>query len=91
MTGPDSTTGLAAAALDVGARAGKPVRLPVETHDLGPGPVARKQTFHGSTREALAQALAAVDAVERSQTAYRGDGGARRRGMDGPQGTLSLR
>ena len=44
VTGPDSITALGAAALDAGARAGKPVRLAVETNYLGPtrSPASRR-------------------------------------------------
>jgi hypothetical protein len=72
VTGPDSITATGAAALDAGVRAGKPVRLAVETNHLGPDPVARKQTFWGSTRGRLTTALAAVDAAEAGSASYAG-------------------
>ena len=72
VTGPDSITALGAAALDAGARAGKPVRLAVETNYLGADPVARKQTFWGSTQAQLTTALAAVDTAEAGSPSYAG-------------------
>ena len=72
VTGPDSITGVGAAALDAAARAGKPARLAVETNDLGSDPVSRKQTFWGSSQAQLGTALAAVDAAEAGSTAYAG-------------------
>ena len=71
-TGPDSITGVGAAALDAAARAGKPARLAVETNFLGADPVSQKQTFHGQTRAAMAAVLAAVDAASAGSAAYRG-------------------
>ena len=72
VTGPDSITALGAAALVAGARAGKPVRLAVETNYLGPDPVSRKQTFYGSTQTEVTTALAAVDAAEAGSASYAG-------------------
>ena len=72
VTGPDSITAIGATALDAAARAGKPARLAVETHDLGADAVSRKQTFHGFTRTQLATALAAVDAAEAGSSSYAG-------------------
>jgi hypothetical protein len=72
VTGPDSITGTGAAALDAAARAGKPARLAVETHDLGADAVARKQTFYGSTQAQLTAALAAVDSAEAGSPSYAG-------------------
>jgi hypothetical protein len=71
-TGPDSITALGAKALDAGARAGKPVRLSVETRYLGDDAVAAKQSFHGRTRTELERVLAEVDAAEASSASYRG-------------------
>lgn len=71
-TGPDSITALGARALEAGARAGKPVRLAVETRYLGEGAVAAKQTFFGHTRTELDGVLDAVDAAELGAAAYRG-------------------
>jgi hypothetical protein len=72
VTGPDSITALGAAALGAGARAGKPVRLAVETNYHGSDPVSRKQTFWGSTQAQLATALAAVDSAEAGSPSYAG-------------------
>ena len=72
VTGPDSITGIGAAALAAAARAGKPARLAVETNYLGSDPVSRKQTFHGFTQSQLAAALAAVDGAEAGSSAYAG-------------------
>jgi hypothetical protein len=72
VTGPDSITAVGAAALDAATRAGKPARLAVETNELGPAPVARKQTFWGSSQAQLVTALAAVDAAEVGSAAYAG-------------------
>lgn len=63
-TGPDSITELGARTVRAAARAHKPVRLAVETNDLGAGAVARKQTFFGHSRTELRQVLAQVDSVE---------------------------
>ncbi|RYP81867.1 hypothetical protein EKO23_22865 [Nocardioides guangzhouensis] len=71
-TGPDSITAVGEAVLAAAARAGKPARLAVETNDLGPDPVARKQTFWGFTQAQLSTALAAVDAAEAGAPAYAG-------------------
>ncbi|MBD8870006.1 hypothetical protein [Nocardioides donggukensis] len=71
-TGEDSITAVGQSALDAAARAGRPARLAVETNDLGSGPVAEKQTFHGSTRRAMAEVLAVVDEVEADHPAYAG-------------------
>ena len=71
-TGPDSITGVGAAALDAAARAGRPARLAVETNFLGTDPVDAKQTFHGETRTAMASVLAAVDAASAGSAAYGG-------------------
>jgi hypothetical protein len=72
VTGPDSITGVGAAALDAAGRAGKPARLAVETNYLGSDPVSRKQTFWGSSQVQLVTALAAVDAAEAGSAAYAG-------------------
>lgn len=71
-TGPDSITALGGRALDAGARAGKPVRLAVETRQLGDDPVAAKQSFAGHTRTELDRVLAEVDAAEATSASYRG-------------------
>jgi hypothetical protein len=71
-TGPDSITALGAKALDAGARAGKPVRLSVETRHLGDDPVSAKQSFYGHTRTELDRVLDEVDAAEASSASYRG-------------------
>jgi hypothetical protein len=71
-TGPGSITALGAAALDAAARAGKRARLAVETNWLGDDAVSRKQTFFGSSRAALASALATVDGALRDHAAYAG-------------------
>lgn len=71
-TGPDSITGVGAAALDAAARAGKPARLAVETNFLGSDPVSQKQTFQGESRAAMASVMAAVDAASAGSSAYRG-------------------
>lgn len=68
VTGPDSITAVAARAVDAATRAGKPVRLAIETHDLGSDPVSLKQTFYGSTQKALDKAMAGVDAAEGSRS-----------------------
>ena len=72
VTGPDSITAIGAAALDAGVRAGKPVRLAVETNYLGSDPVSRKQTFWGSTQAQLTTAVAAVDTAEADSPSYAG-------------------
>lgn len=72
VTGPDSITGLAAAGLDAAQRAGKPVRLAVETNHLGDTPVDLKQTFHGESRKTLSRAMRAVDRVVGDHPTYRG-------------------
>lgn len=72
VAGPDSITALGQRALDMGEQVGRPVRLAVETNHLGDDPVARKQTFYGSTRTQLAAAMAAVDQAEAEEPAYRG-------------------
>jgi len=72
VTGPDSILGVADAALAAARRAGKPVRLAVETRYLGDGAVAQKQTFWGSSRRQLAAATAAVDSALAGHPTYRG-------------------
>lgn len=74
VSGPDSITDVAADALAAGAAAGKPVRLAVETNDLGSDPVSQKQTFYGSSMAQLATAMGQVDAVLGGHPAYAGIG-----------------
>ena len=52
--------------------AGKPVRLAVETNNLGSDPVSAKQTFYGSTEAAVNAALDQVDAAESGVASYAG-------------------
>ncbi len=72
VTGPDSITAVARSALSSAAKAGIPCRLAVETRDLGPDPVSRKQTFHGLGRAALDEALSEVDRALEDEEAYAG-------------------
>ena len=72
VTGTDSITDIAARTLAAGVTAGKPVRLAVETNDLGSDPVAAKQTFYGRTEAAVNTALDQVDAAEAGVTSYAG-------------------
>jgi hypothetical protein len=72
VSGPDSITDVAASALSSASDAGIPCRLGVETRDLGPDPVARKQTFHGLGRPALDRALAEVDRTLAGVSSYAG-------------------
>lgn len=71
-TGPDSITGLGAAALGAAARAGKPARLAVETNYLGSTAVDQKQTFHGERRARMTTVMSEVDAALAGSTAYAG-------------------
>ena len=72
VTGPDSITDVAARTLAAGVTAGKPVRLAVETNDLGSDPVAAKQTYYGATEAAVNTALDQVDAAEAGVPSYAG-------------------
>ena len=72
VTGADSITDVAARTLAAGVTAGKPVRLAVETNDLGSDPVAAKQTFYGTTEAAVNTALDQVDAAEAGVSSYAG-------------------
>jgi hypothetical protein len=72
VTGPDSITDVAARTLAAGVTAGRPVRLAVETNDLGSDPVAAKQTFYGATEAAVNTALDQVDAAEAGVSSYAG-------------------
>ena len=72
VTGPDSITDIGARTLAAGVTAGKPVRLAVETNNLGSDPVSAKQTFYGSTEAAVNTALDQVDAAESEVASYSG-------------------
>ena len=72
VTVPDSVTGVGAPALASAEATGTAVRLAVETHDLGPGPVADKQTWFGETRTRVRRALDRVDALAAEGTTYLG-------------------
>jgi hypothetical protein len=72
VTGADSITAIAARTLAAGTTAGKPVRLAVETNNLGNDPVAVKQTFFGKTEAAVNTALDQVDAAEAGVPSYAG-------------------
>ena len=72
VSGPDSITDVARSAVTAASRRGVPCRLAVETKDLGPDPVARKQTFHGLGQDALDRALTEVDRRLADVAAYRG-------------------
>lgn len=71
-TGPDSITDVGSAALASAEATGIPVRLAVETNDLGSGTVAAKQTFFGQRRSAMTSVLAAVDQAVGSSPVYAG-------------------
>ena len=72
VTGADSITDIAARTLAAGVTAGRPVRLAVETNNLGSDPVSAKQTFYGSTEAAVNTALDQVDAAESGVASYAG-------------------
>lgn len=72
VTGSDSVVRLGRPTLRTGARAGKPVRLAVETNHLGDDPVSEKQTFFGHDPEELAAALRRVDRVVGHVRSYAG-------------------
>lgn len=72
VTGADSITDIAARTLDAGVSAGKPVRLAVQTNNLGSDPVSAKQTFFGTTEAAVNTALDQVDAAESRVASYAG-------------------
>lgn len=61
VTGPDSITTLAAPTLAAARARARTCRVGVETRDLGPDPVARKQTFFGRPRQELDAALRLAD------------------------------
>ena len=71
-TGPDSITGVAAPALATARRLGRPIRLAVETRDLGSDPVSAKQTFFGATQRQLDRALVEVDSAVAGHPTYAG-------------------
>ena len=71
-TGPDSITEIARLTLGKADRLGIPCRLAVETNDLGPGPVQRKQTFFGRGHAAMTSALEVVDAETARVPSYAG-------------------
>ena len=71
-TGPDSISGVGAAALATASRLGRPVRLAVETRWLGDDPVSAKQTFHGATQRQMDRVLADVDAAVAGHPTYAG-------------------
>ena len=72
VTGADSITDIAARTLAAGVTVGRPVRLAVETNDLGSDPVSAKQTFYGGTEAAVNTALDQVDAAESGVASYAG-------------------
>ncbi len=72
VTGPDGIVAVAARTVAAAQSAGRPVRLAVETNDLGSDPVARKQTFHGGDEASLDTALTAVDTAESGHPGYAG-------------------
>jgi len=72
VTGADSITDIAARTLAAGVAAGKPVRLAVETNNLGSDPVSAKQTFYGSTESVVNSTLDQVDAAESGVASYAG-------------------
>jgi len=71
VVGPDSVTGVAAAALATAQRLRRPVRLAVETRRLD-DPAADKQTFHGASRRELGRALEQVTVHLDTHPTYRG-------------------
>ena len=71
-TGPDSIIDVARTSLATADRLGIPCRLAVETNDLGPDPVQRKQTFFARGHAAMAEALEVVDAEAARVPAYAG-------------------
>ena len=71
-TGPDSIIDVARTSLGTADRLGIQCRLAVETNDLGPDPVERKQTFFGRGHAAMAQALVVVDAEAARVPSYAG-------------------
>ena len=72
VTGADSITDVAARTRAAGVATGKPVRLAVETNNLGSDPVSAKQTFYGGTEAAVNTALDQVDAAESGVGSYAG-------------------
>ncbi len=70
--GVDGTIALATPALEAARALGKPARVGQETNDLGPEPVAEKQTFHGQTRTEMEAELALVSAAFAANPAYAG-------------------
>ena len=71
-TGPDSIVEVGRTSLATADRLGIPCRLAVETNDLGPDPVQRKQTFFGRGHPAMVSALEVVDAEASRVAAYAG-------------------
>lgn len=63
VTGPDSITELARPTVAAARARGARCRVGVETRDLGPDPVSRKQTFFGRPRSELDRALEQVDGL----------------------------
>jgi hypothetical protein len=61
--GDDGTITLATPALTAASELGRYARVGQETNDLGDGPVAEKQTFHGQTRGELEEQVAQVEAA----------------------------
>ena len=71
-TGPDSIVEVGRTSLATADRLGIPCRLAVETRDLGPDPVHRKQTFFGPGHAAMLRALEVVDAEVARVPSYAG-------------------
>ncbi len=71
-TGPDSIIDVARTSLATADRLGMPCSLAVETNDLGPDPVQRKQTFFARGHAAMAEALEVVEAEAARVPAYAG-------------------
>jgi hypothetical protein len=71
-TGTDGILDVARRSLEKADRLGVPCRLAVETNDLGPGPVQRKQTFFGRGHAAMTRALEVVDAEAARVPSYAG-------------------
>jgi hypothetical protein len=70
--GEDGTITLATPAVAAATELGRRARVGQETHDLGDGPVAQKQTFFGQTRSDLEEQVAQVEAAFSGQAGYAG-------------------
>jgi hypothetical protein len=70
--GEDGTIALATPAVTAATELGRYARVGQETNDLGDGPFAQKQTFHGQTRSGLEEQVAQVGSAFAGEAGFAG-------------------